>query len=133
MPVIFQSVLWQIAVDPPWKAKQTEHCVEINQPEGIGALHISGSQKRNGFVADDDTLGALKDEIPVDTECNSIQLGDFKGHYAEYVDWSTNCNWKKWIVGCQKVLIFATYHCKRGDEDLEANQVSNILKSLRRK
>lgn len=84
--MIFQGVLWQITVTPPWRAVDTEHCVEITQPEGAGALHISGARKTVGLALDEDPFSGLKGEIPLDTEVRSVRLGDFKGYCAEYID-----------------------------------------------
>jgi len=51
----FQTTLWQIGVPLTWKAQACNDCVEFTQPEGVGALHISGARKTDGPVLDAET------------------------------------------------------------------------------
>ena len=126
----FQSPLWQISVPRPWRAEDCEHCVEITQPEGAGALHISGALKQDGDVLDDETRAQLQQDCPTDTEFERVRFGDFSGYGGDYVDWSESAYWKKWFLRSGRVLLFITYNCKRGDEELEMAQVGQILSSL---
>jgi hypothetical protein len=131
MAVTFQSSWWQLAVPPPWKAEECEECVEITQAEGIGALHISGARKADGSVLDAEVLSQLQENCPEAAAAERTRCGDFEGYLAEYVDWAEGTYWKKWFVACRKVLLFITYTCKRGEEDLESTQASALLSSLR--
>src|SRR5205823_3370651 len=70
MVATFQSSWWQIAVPPPWKAEECEECVEITQPEGTGALHISGARKLDGPVLDPEALSQLQENCPEGTEAD---------------------------------------------------------------
>jgi hypothetical protein len=72
------------------------------QPEGIGALHISSFRKSEGSVLDKETLSQLQKNCQDGTETNRVSCGDFSGHAAEYVDWSTGTCWKKWFVAMSK-------------------------------
>jgi hypothetical protein len=126
----FQSLLWQMSAPRPWHAQNCEHCAEFTQPEGAGALHISGALKHYGDVSDDETRAELQKECPQDTEPERTRFGDFSGYGAEYVDWSNSRYWKKWFVRSGRVLLFITYNCKRGDEELEMAQICQILSSL---
>lgn len=125
----FFSSLWQISVPLPWRAQEFEECVEIMQPEGIGALHISIAFKQGGTVSDSETRAELKRACPEDADVEATRFGEFVGYGAEYVDWSEGAFWKKWFVASGRVLLFVTYNCKRGDEGLELPQVSRILSS----
>ena len=131
MGATFQSTWWQIAVPPPWKAQDREECVEIAQPEGVGALHISSARKLEGSILDAEALSQLRENCPEGTETARAQCGEFVGYAAEYVDWNEGLYWKKWFLACGKVLLFATYNCKRGEEDLESPHASALLTSLR--
>jgi hypothetical protein len=131
MPSTFQSSLWQISVPPPWKAEECEDCVEFTQPDGAGALHISGALKQAGQVLDTETREQMARESPEDAKVESVRLGDFSGYGTDYVDWQDSIFWRKWFVCSGRVLLFITYNCKRGDEELELPQVSRILSSLR--
>jgi hypothetical protein len=126
----FQSLLWQVSVPRPWHAQKCEHCAEFTQPEGAGALHISGALKQHGDVSDDETRAELQKDCPQDTEFERARFGDFSGYGAEYVDWNDSRYWKKWFVRSGRVLLFITYNCKPGDEELEMAQVCQILSSL---
>src|SRR5258706_14292174 len=130
MPQSFQSTWWQIAVPLPWQADECEACVEFTQPEGVGALHISGIRKTDGDVLDAEVLSELRNDCPGGIETQIVHCGDFVGYCAEHVDGATSFYWKKWLVACRKILLFATYNCKHGEEGLEAPQVSALLASL---
>jgi hypothetical protein len=130
MSSTFQSSLWQIVLPPSWRAQKCEHCVEFTQPEGAAALHISGACKQDGEVSDDETRTQLEEACPENTDMNPVQFGRFTGYGADYVDWNDDVYWSKWFVRNGRLLLFITYNCKRGDEELEITQVSQILSSL---
>jgi hypothetical protein len=129
----FQSHSWQISVPRPWLARDCKDCAEFTQPEGAGALHISGALKQHGDVSEDETRAQLEQDCPEDADIERVQFGDFSGYSGEYVDWNESVYWKKWFVRCGRVLLFITYNCKRGDEELEMAQICQILSSLERR
>ena len=131
MHPVFRNRVWELSVTSPWRATDCEHCVEITQPDGVGAIHISNARKKEGLVTPAETMERTKAECPEDTDVESVSCGDFKGHTAEYVDWHAGSYWKKWFVACRSDLLFITYTCKRGEEELEIAQVAALLASLR--
>ncbi len=133
MHPVFKNRVWELSVAPPWRAVDCEHCVEITQPDGVGAVHISSARKKEGLVADSEALAQLKGDCPDDTESERVRCGDFSGYVAEYVDWNAGLFLRKWFVSCRKDLLFISYTCKRGDEELEIDQVSALIGSLRSK
>jgi len=126
----FKAGSWTIDIAPPWSAKDVGHCVEITQPEGTGALHISAARKQDRHVADPDLHGIAVDALPIDTPVESVSLGDFQGVAGEYTDWNGNAYWKKWWLSSGALLLHVTYTCPRGDEDIEAEEVERILSGL---
>ena len=130
MNSVFKSLVWALEAPPPWRIEDCEHCIEITQPEGAGAMHISSARKQAGVVLPSETLAQLKEDCPDDTEVERVTCGDFTGYVAEYVDWQTSSFWRKWFVACRQDLLFITYTCKRGEEELEADEVSELLTSL---
>ena len=108
-----------------------EHCVEITQPDGVGAIHVSSARKKAGLVAEEEILAQLKSDCPDDTDFESVRCGDFTGYLAEYTDWSSDRFWKKWFVAYRQDLLFVTYTCNRGEEELETSQTATLLSSLR--
>jgi len=131
MSSTFQSTLWQIGVPLTWKAQACNDCVEFTQPEGVGALHISGAQKTDGPVLDTETLSQLRENCPRDAEAESVICGDFAGYAAAFVDAGDGHYWKKWFLYCRHVLLFVTYNCRRGEEEFEVPRASALLSSLR--
>jgi hypothetical protein len=131
MGSIFRSLLWQISVPPPWKALPCEDWVEFTQPEGTGALHISGARKKKGEVRDDELRAQLHKDAPEDLEMEPVRFADFVGYGADYVDWNASVFWRKWFVRSGRVMLFITYNCKRGEEEFEMTQVCEILSSLK--
>jgi hypothetical protein len=128
---MFLSSLWQVSVPRPWKVTQFEECVEISQPESTGALHISGARKQVRNVLDNETRAQLQKGCPDATEIQPVHFGDFVGYGTDHVDQNDGAYWKKWFVASGQVMLFITYNCKPGDEDLELSQVCNILSSLK--
>ena len=87
--------------------------------------------KKDGSVADEELIAKIKTECPEDTDIERVRCGDFAGYVAEYVDWHADAFWKKWFVACRRDLLFVTYTCKRGEEELEVADASALLSSLR--
>jgi len=133
MNPIFRHRVWELDIGLPWRVEDCEHCVEITQAEGNGAMHISSARKEQGSVADAETLGQLRENCPDGTDFEKVRCGDFQGYVAEYVDWHTGAFWKKWFVACGQDLLFVTYTCKRGEEEVEIEKASVLLASLRSK
>ena len=133
MSLTFQSVWWQISVPLPWRARDSEHCVEITQPKGAGALHISAARKNTGIISQHETLSQLKGDCPEYIEPEQVRCGDFEGFSVDYVNWNESAYWKKWFVASENTLLFISYTCKQGEENLEVEQVEALLSSLRYK
>ncbi len=85
----------------------------------------------DGWVSDTEVLSQQQESCPEETEIEKVRCGDFTGYAGEYVDWTVGAYWKKWFIACRKVLLFVSYTCRRGEEDVEAVQVSARLSSLR--
>lgn len=88
-------------------------------------------RKQEGEVTNCEAMERLKEDCPTEVDVAQIQCGEFGGYLADYVDWHSDAYWRKWILYCRNVLLFATYTCKRGDEDLEVNEAASLLESLR--
>jgi hypothetical protein len=133
MHPIFESRPWELTIPPPWSALVTDGVVELTQPEGFGAVHISGARKRKGPVSQEEILAQIDATAPVGSELEPSVLGEFTGKSVEYVDWHADRFWKRWFVSRQNDLLFITYTCKRGDEEMESAEVLALLKTLRSK
>ena len=133
MNPVFKNRVWELLVAPQWCVTDCDHCVEITQSEGVGAMHISSARKTQGMVESVEMLEQLKNESPDGTELEEVHCGDFHGYTAEYVDWNSGSYWRKWFVACRHDLLYITYTCKSGDEDLECTVASALLSTLRSK
>lgn len=102
MAATFQSRWWQVAVPSPWKAEECEECVEITQPEGIGALHLSSARKSEGSVSDTEALSQLQENCLEGTETERVRCGDFAGYVADYVDWNEGAYWKNGFLPVER-------------------------------
>jgi len=131
MHPVFEGRTWSLEIPPPWRATQSEGIIQISQPEGVGALHISFARKRGGPVSKEEILEQIGATAPVGTDVETSVLGEFSGQSAEYVDWHTDHFWKRWFVSNRSDLLFITYTCQRGDEDLEIPGVLDLLATLR--
>lgn len=131
MNPVFKNRVWALEAPSPWRIEDCEDCIQITQPEGAGAMHISSARKKVGAVLPAETLERLKEDCPTDTDVQRVRCGDFTGYVAEYTDWHTDRFWRKWFVAHGQDLLFATYTCKRGEEELEADEAAKLLASLR--
>jgi hypothetical protein len=127
---LYRSSIWQLTVLPPWQLEKADQCVEITQPEGIGALHISAAQKDHGNVSESDLQEFTTKELPEDVQLATASFGKFFGYGASYTDRHTDIFWKKWWLGCGAVMLYVTYNCSRGDEEFELAQVESLLTGL---
>jgi hypothetical protein len=130
MRPFYQSSLWQMTVLPPWQLQQVDQCVEITEPDGIGAIHISAARKHNGSVSESDLQDSAGQDLPDETELIPVSLGGFTGFSASYIDEHTDTFWKKWWLGSGPVMLYVTYSCDRGDEEFELAQAEEILNQL---
>lgn len=130
MSPAFNNRVWALEAPFPWRIENCEDCIEITQPEGVGAMHISSARKKVGAVLSSETLERLKENCPVEIQAQRVQCGYFSGYVTEFVDWHTNIFWRKWFVAYEQDLLFITYNCERGKEDLEADEASKLLDSL---
>jgi hypothetical protein len=133
MHPIFERRPWELSMNAPWRAISVDGTIEITQPEGLGAVHISNARKREGFVSAEEILAQISSTAPADSEFCPATLGDFKGKSVEYVDWHGDRYWKRWFVACRMDLVVITYTCRRGDEEMEIEDVEALLSSLRSK
>jgi hypothetical protein len=128
---LFGRSTWGLTVPAPWRAEEVEGCVEITQPEGLGAVHISDGHKKEGHVQEHETLSQLRTKMSDDSDVERAVLGDFIGYSGEETDWRSDRFWKRWFLGCRDTLLFVTYTCKRGDQESELPAVATLLSSLR--
>jgi hypothetical protein len=127
----FEKLAWEVVVSPPWRVLDCGHCIEITQPEGVGGLHISSARKKQGSVTLSELAAKMKSDCPEGTELHQARCGDFVGMVADYVDWNADAFWRVWLLARDRDLLHVTYTCRRGEEDLEAEQASRLLKLLR--
>jgi hypothetical protein len=130
MQHLYQSTLWQLMVLPPWRAQKVEQCVEITQPEGTGALHISEARKQKGVVSESDLRSTAAKDLAQEEELLACSVGGFTGLSASYADWHTDIFWKKWWLRSGAVMLYVTYNCSRGDEEFELEQAETLLAGL---
>jgi hypothetical protein len=125
----FRAGSWKVDVRSPWIARDVDRCVEITQPEGTGALHISAARKESDVV-DPDLREFASSEIPSGIAVEATAAGNFTGVTAEYVDWNTTAYWKKWWLRSGSLMLYVTYTCRRGDEEIEADDVEQMVSTL---
>lgn len=131
MQYLYQSTLWQLTVLPPWRAQKVEQSVEITQPEGTGALHISEARKQDGVVSESDLRSTAAKDLPQDVELLACSFGGFTGLSASYAALHTGIFWKKWWLRSGAVMLYVTYNCSRGDEEYELDQAEALLAGLK--
>lgn len=82
MNPVFKHRVWELEVLSPWRVEDCEHCIEITQPEGTGAMHISSARKKEGTVTEAETLAQLKKDCPDGTDFTKTRCGDSTGRHG---------------------------------------------------
>ena len=81
-------------------------------------------------MTDPDLRDFAADDLPSGTSVDRVSVGEFTGVTAEYVDSRASRFWRKWWLRAGSLMVYATYNCSQGDEDIEKADVEAILTSL---
>jgi len=115
---------WSVDLPNHWQVEETDECLAMYDPNGVGAFQISSYFKEDSDVTIDDLIEFAEIDSPEKTD-----LPYLNGIYKKIIeDSDTFFNW--WLCGANH-LIYATYICSTDDEATEAEERENIIQSLR--
>lgn len=115
---------WSVDLPNHWQVEETEECVAIYDPNGVGAFQISSYFKEAGDVTKEDLLEFAEVGSPEMTD-----LPFLNGIYKKTIDGGDSLFiW--WLAGANH-LIYATYTCNTEDENVELQEREEIIHSLR--
>ena len=75
---------WTIDVPSGWRQKKGDESVSLLPPAEIGALQLSGHQRDDAHVTDEDLLEFAADHLDAGAPRRDVRLGDFMGFEIAY-------------------------------------------------
>ncbi len=120
---------WTIDVPRGWRKKKDDECVRLVPPSEIGSLQLSGHQKDDGNVTDEDLLELATDHLDAGAPRRDVRLGDFMGFEIAYDAEGFAC--REWYLRHDRTLLFVTYTCALASSGREDEAVELALISLR--
>ncbi len=115
---------WSVDLPNHWEGEETEECIAIYDPDGVGAFQISSYFKEDGNVTTEDLLEFSEIENP-----EKANLPFLSGIYKKIAD-NKNVVFNWWLCAANH-LIYVTYICGKEDERVEAEEREYIIHSLR--
>lgn len=115
---------WSVDLPDHWQVEQTDDCLAMYDPDGVGIFQVSSHFKEDGDVTFSDLLEFAEVEGPEKTDLPFLN-GVFKKMIEEG---DTFFNW--WLC-CADHLVYATYICSTDDESVEGRVREEIIHSLR--
>lgn len=124
----FTHSLFNIAIPDHWVAEDEPDYTTLYDPDGVGALIISGFEHEED-VNDDDLEDFAADHIDSEVESEDVEYGSFSGFSLCYeIDDEYLC---EWYLRSGKIMLFITYSCPLEEEgNSEEDIVETMLDSL---
>jgi len=115
---------WSVDLPNHWQVEETDECISLYNPDGVGAFQVSSFFKEDGDVTDKDLIEFVEVDNPEKTNLPYLN-GYFKKNTE---DGDTLFYW--WLAGANH-LVFVTYICGSEDAQIEAKEREGIIHSLR--
>jgi hypothetical protein len=121
---------WELDLVISWEIEVDDCCVTLTRPDGVGALQLSGYQKRDKTCVDRNDL-LLASKVPPDRHpfLAEQDWGEFHGFQLVYAENETF--WRRWWLANGTTFLFITYNCPKADMETELDPVNSMLGSLR--
>ncbi|MEB8433371.1 DUF3805 domain-containing protein [Cocleimonas sp. KMM 6892] len=115
---------WSVDLPNHWQVEETDECLAIYDPDGVGAFQVSSFFKEGGDITFEDLLEFAEVESPEKTDLPFLN-GIFKKTVS---GGDTFFSW--WLSG-KNHLVYATYICSTEGENIEKREREEIIHSLR--
>ncbi|MCG8434152.1 MAG: hypothetical protein MJA83_08990 [Gammaproteobacteria bacterium] len=105
----FETALWKTTVPDHWTAEDDEDGICFYDPDGVGALQVSCSEKEEGLVEESDLEYFAAELIESDIEYTKVRIGNLAGLLFEYTD-DEDEYWKEWYLACDDLFFYLTWN-----------------------
>ncbi len=119
---------WNIDIPADWEADQDEDYLILYDPDGVGALNLSG-MVTDAEVTDADLREFAAEHLEAGAKIREVELGDFTGFTLNYREGDEY--WQEWFLRSGPIALFVTYNCEYDDKGVEDEALEEILNSLR--
>lgn len=115
---------WSIELPSGWQVEEEVDVVSFFHPEGVGSFEVSTFLSDDGNVTEEDLLGIAEASAP-----KPVTLPYLAGFFA--VEEEEGETIFQWWLATDNQLIYATYACEVGQEDIESAERTQMIESLR--
>ena len=120
----FSHDSWSIDLPTGWQVEETTELVSFFHPDGIGSFEVSTFFTDEGEISDEDILEFAEVENP-----EMVEFEYLSGlHALEIEDGEMIFQW--WLSTGNQML-YATYVCDVGDDQVEKAERDHLIGSLR--
>ena len=127
---ILETEWWTMALPPEWWAESEAESILVGDRDDVGCIEISTLQKDGGEFSAAEVLAMAKDNAEQPLDWREVELGDFTGVTASYVDEEDDAALREWYITSGSLLLFITYSCdteNRGMDDAAVNELLDTL------
>lgn len=124
----FQTDLWTAQIPDDWDGEEDEEGVLLYNPDGVGELQITVSEKEDGLVDEEDLEYFAADLLGDGMPQRIVRVGELQGLYFEYEE--EDAWWREWYLAYDELFFYVTYNCDLVDKHSEDATVQDILKSV---
>ncbi len=118
---------WTVNVPVLWDAEADEGCDVLYDKAGIGELVFSTLYQSEG-VSDEQLEEMAAEHLDADVTLEDVNINDFSGFVISYTQEGEY--WCEWYLRTDKILLFVSYNCKEGNEEVDEDVVESILDSI---
>ena len=126
----FKTTWWSIDLSESWQGRNDPECSTFESELRYGALQLSSAWNMERDATDVDLMYFLRQFVPVGMPYQPIQVGEFRGLYAELT--FEGSFWRYWFLRDGNLAVLATYNCNEGHQHQEDEAVDEMLATLRR-
>jgi len=123
----YKTEYWSVNVPTLWGAEHADGSDILYDKAGVGELVFSTIFQTDGIT--DEQLEELASEhIDADAVFEDVNPGDFSGFAVSYLKGEEY--WSEWFLRTDNCLLFISYNCDEGNEEVDEDVVESILESL---
>ena len=125
---LLETDWWTIELPPEWEAEQDDDVVVIEDEDGVSCLEISTLVREEGEVGHADLVEFSRDLRDAGLKPREVHFGDWRGEVFEHDD--GEYHWREWFLACQRVFVYAAYHCLSENRGMDDAAIDEILSTI---
>jgi len=121
---------YRLNIPNNWEFEESDECTSFYNQSGVGVLQISAYRVPTNVDVKYELLEYLKDKN-IDIEENKLKIQNKNNNkIASYYYYTDKEFYKIWMIFKEKIFLFCTYNCLKGDENIEISTVEEIIESI---